>query len=227
MKKKNLAIAGGIVIGFGSLILLSREQLAQNFPVLGNLLHPLTARIEDSDLSEIQAKTLHAARDSIAVAETLAAEPIAAPPAPAPVKEQAQPWKLGLSGSDPAPSLNLDSNIKSFSPISLDPHPAQLPSAGEQLLLPMLNNKSVKVNVESVTTNSNGDFIWSGHLDGHNNDYPVVMTYGENTTFATITTPEGSYSLEAVKGVGWLYKNPAEAELTHQGKDDFLIPDIK
>jgi hypothetical protein len=76
--------------------------------------------------------------------------------------------------------------------------------------------------VQSTTTNPNGDYTWSGHLQGHGTDYPVVMTYGEHSIFATITTPEGSYTMESIDGLGWLYKNPAEVELSNPGAKDFL-----
>ena len=48
------------------------------------------------------------------------------------------------------------------------------------------------------------------------------MTYGADAVFASITTPQGSYSLESVNGSGWIYKNPAEVELTQPGKNDYL-----
>lgn len=228
MKNNHRFIAGGLILATSAaLIFLSRDLIALHFPVLGTLLQAgaATSPEQEAELAALQLKSLQDAENTIAAAEKLAAETVTPEIATAPAKDNS-PWTLHRAGGDITPSLSLHPKIKVFSSITLDPHPDHLPAEGEQVILPMFEGKSVKVNVESAASNANGDYIWSGHLDGYNNSYPIVMTYGENTTFATITTPEGSYSLEAVKGVGWLYKNPAEAELSAQGKNDFLIPDI-
>lgn len=227
MKNNNRFIAGGLILAaFAVAIFLSKDLISLYFPELGNMLSGgLPSKEQQADLAIQQQESLQSAEETIAAAEQLAAEAAPIERAPIPEKE-AKPWTLHAADSDLAPSLKLNPKVKVYSPVTLEPHPDRLPAEGEQIVLPMFDGKSVKVNVESTQSNSNGDYIWSGHLDGYNNDYPVVMTYGENTTFATITTPQGSYSLEAVKGVGWLYKNPAEAELSAQGKDDFLIPEI-
>lgn len=120
------------------------------------------------------------------------------------------------------PKITLSERISDYAIVELEQHPASFPAAGEQIQLPMLNGQKVIVNVESNTTNPNGDYTWSGHIEGFGSDYPVVMTYGEHSIFATITTPEGSYSMESMDGSGWLYKNPAEIELSNPGAKDFL-----
>lgn len=130
-------------------------------------------------------------------------------------------WQLG-DVKAPTPKIPLSEKISNYAIVQLEQHPAQFPVMGEQIQLPMLNGQSVVANVESTTKNPNGDYTWSGHLQGYGSDYPVVMTYGEHSIFATITTPEGSYTMESVEGLGWLYKNPAEIELSNPGMKDFL-----
>lgn len=130
-------------------------------------------------------------------------------------------WQMG-DVKAATPKIPLSEKISDYAIVQLDQHPAQLPAVGEQIQLPMLNGQSVVANVQSSTTNPNGDYTWSGHLQGYGNDYPVVMTYGEHSIFATITTPEGSYTMESIDGLGWLYKNPAEIELSNPGAKDFL-----
>jgi hypothetical protein len=130
-------------------------------------------------------------------------------------------WQMG--GVKAAiPKIPLSEKISDYAIVQLEQHPAQFPGVGEQIQLPMLNGQSVVANVQSTTTNPNGDFTWSGHLQGYGDDYPVVMTYGEHSIFATITTPEGSYTMESLDGLGWLYKNPAEIQLSNPGVKDFL-----
>jgi hypothetical protein len=130
-------------------------------------------------------------------------------------------WRLG-SAQTPPPAIVLNEKIIGYEVVEVDVHPEHYPQAGEQIQMPLLNGTIAEVNVESVTVNPNGDYSWAGHLQGYGTDYPVVMTYGEHSTFATVTTPEGSYSMESTNGVGWVYKNPAEVELSVPGSKDFL-----
>lgn len=152
---------------------------------------------------------------------------------PAPVAETPKPevavaavpvvssWKMGDVKSA-TPKIILNEKISAYAIVELEQHPASYPAVGEQIELPMLNGQKVVANIESVTKFPNGDYSWSGHLVGHGTDFPIVMTYGEHSIFATITTPEGSYSMESLDGLGWLYKNPAEVELSNPGYKDFL-----
>jgi hypothetical protein len=130
-------------------------------------------------------------------------------------------WQMGGVKST-TPKIPLSEKIVDYAIVEIEQHPAQFPATGEQVNLPMLNGQQLVANVQSTTTNPNGDYTWSGHLQGYGTDYPVVMTYGEHSIFATITTPEGSYTMESLDGLGWLYKNPAEIELSNPGATDFL-----
>lgn len=130
-------------------------------------------------------------------------------------------WQMGGVKSD-TPAISLSEKISEYAIVQLDQNASQLPSVGQQIQLPMLNGAAVVANVETANTNPNGDYTWSGHLQGYGTDYPVVMTYGEHSIFATITTPQGSYTMESIDGLGWLYKNPAEIELSNPGAKDFM-----
>lgn len=119
------------------------------------------------------------------------------------------------------PEVPLGDQIKSFEKISAA-KPDALPSEGDRVELSLLDGKTATVEVKRGVFSQNGDYSWSGHLEGYGTDYPVVVTYGDNASFAMITTPEGSYSMESVNGKGWLYKNPSEEELTTPGNQDYL-----
>ena len=123
-------------------------------------------------------------------------------------------------------SIPLAELVKEYQAIALDPEPESYPSIGDQVTLPMLNGKRVIAEVKDVTLNPNGDYTWKGHIVGAGNDYPVVFTYGAKSTFATISTADGSFSLEAVDGSGWLYKNPSMADMAASNKSDTLEPHI-
>lgn len=134
------------------------------------------------------------------------------------------PWRLAdVKAGQPA--ITLSDRIVDFTVVELPQPLTVVPSVGEQVSLPILGG-IVQAKVESARYLQNGDYSWSGHLYGYGSDYPVVMTYGERSVFATITTPQGSYSMESMDGLGWLYKNPAEIELSAHGSSDFLEVDI-
>lgn len=140
------------------------------------------------------------------------------------VIEAASAWQTG--GSNPT-SIPLPNGVVVYEPVSVDMESPAYPMPGEQVSLPLPGGEKLVVNVESSNENPNGDYSWRGHLDGQGTDYPVVMTYGANSVFATVTTPKGSYTLESVNGSGWIYKNPSEFELSEPGKNDYLeIPHV-
>jgi hypothetical protein len=122
------------------------------------------------------------------------------------------------------PTIPLSDKITAYQIIEVDTNPATYPLIGQQINLSLLNGNKVSAKVEAIQVHPNGDYSLRGHLTGYGNDYPITMTYGEQHVFATITTPEGSYSMESLNGLGWLYKNPAEPELTTPGNNDFVEP---
>jgi hypothetical protein len=120
------------------------------------------------------------------------------------------------------PSMPLPASVSVYEPVSVDMENPLYPEAGQQTGVTLPGGEHLQVNIETSTTNPNGDYTWRGHLDGHGDEYPVVMTYGGNSVFATVTTPKGSYTLESVNGSGWIYKNPSEFELSNPGANDYL-----
>lgn len=131
----------------------------------------------------------------------------------------ARPWETGESGRNP--TVPLSNQIREFETVSSR---KLFPKAGDKVELPLLDGTAVTVDVASVKVTESGDYVWSGHLEGRQQDYPVVVTQGPHTSFGMITTPQGSYSMETVDGVGWLYKNPAEPEIS-TGRDYLEIPE--
>jgi len=138
-------------------------------------------------------------------------------------KKAKEIWKTADKNTK-EPSVPLAALVKEYQAIELDPEPESYPSIGDQVTLPMLNGKRLVADVEDVTLNQNGDYTWSGHISGAGSDYLVVFTYGAQSTFATISTADGSFSLEAVNGSGWLYKNPSMSDMAATNRSDTLEP---
>lgn len=130
-------------------------------------------------------------------------------------------WRM-VDATAATPAMPLPASVSVYEPVSVDMETPAFPASGEQTSVTLPGGERLQVNVETSTTNPNGDYTWRGHLDGHGDEYPVVMTYGGNSVFATVTTPSGSYTLESVNGSGWIYKNPSEFELSSPGANDYL-----
>jgi hypothetical protein len=120
------------------------------------------------------------------------------------------------------PSMPLPAGVSVYEPVAIDMESPVYPEVGQQIAVTMPGGELLQVNIENSVTNPNGDYTWRGHLDGFGDEYPVVMTYGGNSVFATVTTPKGSYTLESLNGSGWIYKNPSEFELSDPGANDYL-----
>lgn len=138
---------------------------------------------------------------------------------PAVTQESTPAWHITNAETVSMPVPN---GVAVYEPVSVDMDSPVYPSPGEQVSLQLPGGETVNATVKSSNENPNGDYSWRGHLDGYGTDYPVVMTYGGNSVFATVTTPKGSYTLESINGSGWVYKNPAEVELSDPGKNDYL-----
>ena len=130
-------------------------------------------------------------------------------------------WRVA-DASVATPIMPLPESVAVYEPVAVDMDNPAYPEAGQQTSVTLPGGERLQVNVASSNTNPNGDYTWRGHLDGYGSEYPVVMTYGGNSVFATVTTPKGSYTLESVNGSGWVYKNPSEFELSHPGSNDYL-----
>lgn len=97
---------------------------------------------------------------------------------------------------------------------------------GSELSLPIpQTGQDYKMTVKEVGQHQNGDKTLKGHLRNQP-EYAVVMTKGDNATFATINTPDGSFLLEASKGQGWILASTDLDSLVDPNLVDYLIPEI-
>lgn len=133
----------------------------------------------------------------------------------------------GSSLDEAQRSIPLPDNVVVYEPVRVDMDSPDYPAPGQQRRVSLPGGEEWVVDVKSSVENPNGDYSWRGHLEGYGTDYPIMMTYGANSVFATITTPNGSYTLESINGSGWIYKNPSEFELSDPGKNDYLeVPHV-
>lgn len=104
-------------------------------------------------------------------------------------------------------------------------HAVEVPSArlrnakkGERVALSLPNGRFVAVH-DNRFEHDNGDVTWVGYLDGHGDDYRVIVTLGDTGAIGRIVTPDGAYNLEQEAGAEWLVDIEASG-LTHGGAED-------
>ncbi len=176
---------------------------------------------EPPPLAAIKADIARAVEADVSAALAQSPSRTAHEPAP-PTDRTITPWRAP-DAYDPAPGFQLSPQVSEFEAITFD-NSSALVGIGERVEFHLPGGERVQAVVEQVQMHHNGDESWSGHLQGYGDQYPVAVTTGVNSAFATITTPNGSYSMEAVRGAGWVYKNPSETELANPGHIDQVIP---
>lgn len=88
------------------------------------------------------------------------------------------------------------------------------------------DGKPHTVRIDEIQVHPNGDKSWIGHVvDAGGEVLPAVFTQGEDSSFGSISTRSGTYSLEAEGRLGWV----ANVNRLRQHQDfdqpDVLLPD--
>lgn len=134
------------------------------------------------------------------------------------IPERGVVWS-SVNDSLQTPALALNPQVSHAEVVRL-PEPRTLERLpGDRLTVPLPEGRSLAVTVEEATRLPNGDYSWRGNVDGEGDDFPVIFTMGKNSAFATITSWDGSYTMESVGGVGWLYRN-----IVDPGEDSIPVP---
>lgn len=140
----------------------------------------------------------------------------------APFTEISSAW---IEGNGTGDALSLDKRITEKKSIQVDSEELENKQAGDKLSFDLPGGYQVEATINQVTHSQTGATVLSGHLNGHGDRYPVVVTSGTNSSFATITTPQGSYSMETVNGKGTVYKNIPVEQLNGPGGVDSINPE--
>ncbi|WP_199609231.1 hypothetical protein [Flocculibacter collagenilyticus] len=111
-----------------------------------------------------------------------------------------------------------------YASISLE-EGVSMPLVGETLSLPLPEGESLLAKVEKTSLNESGESSWTGYNMQNGQRYPVVFTQAENNSYATISSPRGSYILSASNNSGVIYKVPTEEVLNTFYENDQLVPE--
>ena len=111
-------------------------------------------------------------------------------------------------------------------PLKVDKQEFQRAGVGDTVILPIpQTSQSYEMSVDKVGRHQNGDRTLKGHLKDQP-EYTIVVTEGQKSTYATISTPEGSFMLEAHQDEGWLVAAIDLDSLVDPNLTDYQIPDI-
>lgn len=174
---------------------------------------PLQSPLSDADIIRIAdaEQALRHADQALKAAHYAYSEPE--------LPDRKQVWSAVSDGSE-VPPLELNPQITHAEVIRLPEADLLEKNPGDRLSIPLLEGRSLAVTVEEARRLPNGDYSWRGYVEGEDDDFPVIFTVGKNSAFATITSWEGSYTMESVGGVGYLYRN-----IVDRGEDAIATPD--
>lgn len=97
---------------------------------------------------------------------------------------------------------------------------------GDKVTLPYMGTGEYEAEISSKTTHANGSVSVTGNLLDGTNQYSVVLTEGKNTTFGTVTTPDGSFEIETKDGQGYVYStDEIDKKWIDHSHSDALHPD--
>lgn len=175
----------------------------------------------EKELQQVESEFQTAVKQSRAVQMTSSVDDESIQTAEASVV--APPWQV-LDKTIVPEKLRLREGVEPVQIIQIDTSALESMSEGDYFKFPTINNKQYEVIVSKKKTLWNGDLSIRGTLQGDDGDtFPVVLSSGTNTTFASFSTPEGSFELEAFGNVGGLYSvNDMDKQAFHPETDELL-----
>jgi hypothetical protein len=114
-----------------------------------------------------------------------------------------------------------------FSGVAIDKNAISKLVVGSIIKLPNVGQMEYSATITEKTVHKNGSVSVSGNLTGEDNsNFSVVLTEGKNSSFASITTPEGAFQIETVNGIGYIYSiDEIERNYVDPNKEDVLVPE--
>jgi hypothetical protein len=101
-------------------------------------------------------------------------------------------------------------------------------NVGDIIELPPVGQGSYEAKIDEKIIHENGSISVTGNLIDGQEKYSVVITQGKNSTYATITTPDGAFEIESRNGVEYIYSvEEINKKYMDHTKSDVLIPPKK
>jgi len=94
---------------------------------------------------------------------------------------------------------------------------------GDKITLPEINGFQFELNILNKTYNNDGSVSLKAEILGEDEKYFAILTEGENNSFITAFTPEGSFEFETNKDEGYVYDaNQIKRIRINYSKPDYI-----
>jgi hypothetical protein len=132
-------------------------------------------------------------------------------------------WRTDDAPPPPMPGT-LNGHVSALRSVHVDRDALAQIDVDSRVTIELPNGRTYVARVERIEAHDNGDRSWTGHLDEYGLTFPVAYTQGDPWVFATITSPEGLFALEANAEGGVIFRDE-RAALQHSDRDCVLLPD--
>jgi len=78
---------------------------------------------------------------------------------------------------------------------------------GDSILLPSIEGISYELSITHKEVSSRGNVSIDGSFSENGVKYTAILTEGSNAAFISMNTPEGTYEIELLNGIGYVYAN--------------------
>ncbi len=97
---------------------------------------------------------------------------------------------------------------------------------GDTITLPFVDDAKYRAKISDKIIHKDGSTSITGNLINRDKKYSVVLTQGKNSSFGSLTTPEGTYEIEVLNGKGYVYSvNDIDKKRIDYSKEDVIQVD--
>ncbi|MFR9719470.1 hypothetical protein ACL00X_08955 [Aeromonas diversa] len=118
------------------------------------------------------------------------------------------PWEEAEPDADLPLARPARGDIEFIASIALTNDALGQAQPGDVVGLTLPDGRTLQAKVTRTELQAGGRRNWQGEVEVEGEPYPVNFTFGKETAFGFIGTPQGSFTLETLRGQGWIYMTP-------------------
>lgn len=206
VRGKVALVVGVVVVGVVALVLRPDQPPVQIAPAEERLTPLAGAVLNKPGTEEASRATVQRSVDVLTRMDAAVAEAEAAMAEQAMSETVRSAW-ITVDVLPEPPSVPLNPMVQEAAMVQVPPAYELDYGPGDKVRLTLPDGSELPVTVATSRRLRSGDLTWKGFVDGYGEDFPVIFTAGTEAAFATLTSPEGSFTMESVGGTGWVYRN--------------------
>lgn len=78
---------------------------------------------------------------------------------------------------------------------------------GDSILLPSIDGNTYELTITHKEVSPRGNVSIDGSFSENGINYSAILTEGSNAAFVSMNTPEGTFEIELLNGIGYVYAN--------------------